>query len=180
MKKILLAILLFAVFHANAQTSKETPLKKNEIKLDLFYLVSGIVNVSGVKIEYERLLNRRSSVGLMGFYGFAIQTKIQQQALGFYRLHFIKRPKSLFFIESNIGLTHGMWMRQVGPSIFDLEPVYYTRLGSGVAVGWKFVIPQNGIVFDVYAGRGVIIAKDFGFWSEIKYPRLGICLGKRF
>jgi len=182
MKKLLLLIILFVpVYQVNAQTPEQLSFKRHEIKLDAYYLISGIANVSGLKIEYEYWFDNWGSAGLMGFYGFWKQTKIQRQALGFYRFHLRSKPKSVFYIEGNFGVSYGFDIKKVGPSIFDLEQVYRTRFGLGAALGWKFIIPQPGITVDIYVGRGRFIIRESGFeLGKRNYPRLGICVGKLF
>ena len=96
------------------------------------------------------------------------------QVLGTYRLFFGKIPMSGFFLEGNFGLISGRY--DPADSWWPREYKPYTAFGMGLALGWKFHIPKSSIVLDLFAGAGRLIGDD----NPGGYPRMGICVGKRF
>jgi len=170
MKKITLIALLFALnWQINAQTSEISLQNRNELKLDVAFLIGGIL-----KAEYEYLLSDWSSIGVSAFFNLnSGPRELGTQVLGNYRLYFGKEPVSGFFIEGNLGIISGY-----------LDPYYsssndhYSSFGIGIALGWKWYIPKSGIVLDIFGGGGRLfgdVASSVG-----PYPRAGICVGKRF
>jgi len=177
MRKITLIALLFAlIWQANAQISEsfENPiLKKHELKLDLPYLLLG-----AFKVEYEYLLNSRSSIGAVGILNPSFVLKddnplVKTQFLGFYRWYFLEKfVASGLFLEGNLGVTSGYWNDR-----HDSHKLgKYTSFGCGGALGWKHV-NKRGITLDIFGGFGVLLTDEA---SPGFYPRVGICLGKRF
>jgi len=174
MKKITLIAVLFAlIWQANAENLE----RRNELKLCPAHLLAGTL-----RIDYERLLNDFSSVGLTGFYAFSslsshtYRNRLEGQLLGFYRLYFGRQPVSGFFLEGNMGLNigrHYSW----GPwGIPRREREHYATFGIGLAVGWKWYIPRPGIVLDVFVGGGRVFNDD----RMDGFPRMGVTVGRRF
>ena len=174
MKKITLIALLFALtWQASSQTLENSLQKRNELKLDVAFLLG-----STLKVEYEYWLTDWSSVGASALYGFGSNGieidgdfSIRFQMLGTYRLYFGKEPTRGFFLEGNLGIVHGK------ESIFSWNPVGdFTAFGVGIALGWKWYIPRSGIVLDIFGGAGRL----FGDNGPGAYPRAGVAVGKRF
>ena len=174
MKKITLFALLFALtWQTNAQTSEISLQKRNELKLDVAYLL-----LSTVKVEYEYLLSDWSSMGLVASHNFSsgIIAKTfnpwRTHVLGFYRLYFGSSPTSNFFLEGGLGITSGETS-----SLFGLiTPEKYTAFGANIAIGWKWHIEKVGISVDFIYGIGRLFHNE----HPRIYPRAGICVGKRF
>lgn len=184
MNKIVFAALLLAIgWQVQAQTSETALLKRNELKVDVSALLGATL-----KVEYEYLLNDWSSAGAVALYSFdssydEFSFGYDTQVLGTYRLFFGKKPTSGFFLEANCGITSGMH------DYYDYDDYYsngyyyngnyYEKrtawFGVGIALGWKYHIPQPNIVLDIFFGAGRL------FGDEIDaYLRTGICIGKRF
>jgi len=173
MKKIIISLGLILVWYLqiNAQTVETNCLSRNELKLDVAYILAFMV-----KVEYEYLLNDWSSVGAVGFIntlGFLDNNYYplyQTQLLGFYRLFLGNKPAAGLFFEGNTGLTSGYRSNYMkNPSGKYFAPCI------GIALGWKYVSQKN-LVFDLFLGFG----KIYGNSGPENYPRLGICFGKRF
>ena len=172
MKKITLIVLsLSLTWQINAQTSENFLQKRNELKLDVAYFF-----VPALKIEYEFLLNNWSSIGLYAFHNFRSAPIFKNQILGNYRVYLGLLPdKGGFFIEGNLGLFHGYnsW------DLFEPYPKNHTAFGIGFALGWKWYIRKSDIVFEIFAGTGGLFSNNDRSNGR-GYPRLGICVGKRF
>jgi hypothetical protein len=177
MKKITLIALLFAFsWQANAQNSETPDLKRNELKLDVVHVLFKVA-----KIEYEYWLNDWSSVGVVGFYNFGSgllnggEPLWRTKVLGTYRLYFGKNPMQGFFLEGTAGIVSG----SVSDGWFSSSThTKYTAFGVGVAVGWKWYIPQSGITLDLTYGLGRLLHDNED--APPVYLRMGICVGKRF
>lgn len=171
MKKITLIALSFAlIWQVNAQTLENFPQRKNELKLDVAYLLGATL-----KAEYEYLINDWSSVGVSAFHNFnSGNPSFRTQVLGIYRLYFGKEPATGFFLEGNIGLVSGYWYRYAW---WHYSYEQYTAGGVGIALGWKWYIPRSGIVLDIFLGGGRLLGDNDYTRS---YPRMGIAVGKRF
>jgi len=173
MKKITLIAVLFAL---TWQASAENLERRNELKLCPAHLLAGTL-----RIDYERLLNDFSSVGLTGFYSFpdlssrSNSHRLEGQLLGFYRLYFGRQPVSGFFLEGNMGLNirrYYLWSPQG-----SRRREHYTAFGVGLAVGWKWYITHPGIVLDIFAGGGRVFNDDRRMGG---FPRVGVTVGRRF
>jgi len=175
MKKITFIAIVFAlIWQANAENLE----RRNELKICPAHLIAGML-----RVDYERLLNDFSSVGLTAFYSFSVFSshryshRLDGQVLGFYRLYFGRQPVSGFFLEGNMGLNIGSYYRWTSWP-WRSERVYYTAFGVGLALGWKWYIPRPGIVLDVFAGGGRVFNSNSRNMS--RFPRVGITLGRRF
>jgi len=175
-KKITLLVLLLVLglqIGIQASENKEYELsKRHEIKLDVAYLLFAVV-----KAEYEFILTPWSSTGVVGFIDLNSGDRVfKAQALGLYRLYFGKKPNTGLFLESNLGVTTGTY-KEYSWTWDERQKIDYTAFGVGLALGWKHYIPQSGIVLDIFGGLG-------RFWGDYEnpeiYPRVGICIGKRF
>ena len=172
-------MVLFALnWQVNAQREEFSLQNRNEVKLDVAYLL-GLT----LKVEYERLLNDWSSVGVVVLQNFSSgPQQFGTQVLGFYRLYFGRQPVSGFFLEGNLGITHGYdghyyWIGGWRPR------ESYTAFGLGLALGWKWYIPRSGIVLDIFVGGGRLVRENndrANYDRVMGYPRVGITIGRRF
>ena len=175
MKKITFIAVLFALtWQANAENLE----RRNELKICPAHLLAG-----SLRVDYERLLNDFSSVGLTAFYSFSsistrrYSTRLEGQVLGFYRLYFGRQPVSGFFLEGSMGLNIGSYYRSTSWPLLS-ERVHYTAFGIGLAAGWKWYIPRPGIVLDIFAGGGRVFNDDNRRMGG--FPRVGVTIGRRF
>ena len=168
-KSTLSALLLVICWQIFAQNQEIFLKKRNELKVDVAYFF-----VLTLKIEYEFLLNNWSSVGLSAFHNFRSDPIFKNQIFGNYRLY-PGLANYGFFIEGNLGLLHGY------NSWTLLGPVseIHTAFGIGFALGWKWHFSESGTVFDIFLGTGRLFSNDENANGR-GYPRLGICIGKRF
>ena len=180
MKKITLIALLFAlIWQVNAQTLENSLQRKNEVKLDVAYLIGG-----AIKVEYEYLLNDYSSIGISALYNFDTRNNngyprvYKAQVLGIYRLYFGKEPIRGFFLEGNFGLIHGEYTIYTQNWPWPTEK--YTAFGAGIALGWKWHMPNSNIVLDIFCGLGRKLGGSDVVNRGWAYPRAGIAIGKRF
>ena len=176
MKNTLTVLLIALTWQIKAQDIDDiSNLQRNELKLDVAYLLG-----AAIKVEYEYFLNEWSSIGLAGFFNFGNPNEImfRTQLLATYRLYFGRQPLTGFFIEGNFGITSGRFNEERIITI-GLNPTFdnpYTALGLGVGLGWKFCTQKSGVTLDLLSGFGRMFSENsFDF-----YPRLGICVGKRF
>jgi hypothetical protein len=173
MKKVMsFALFLVICLSVHAQPSEVVILKKHELKLDVAYIL-----LATAKLEYEYLPNDWSSLGVVAFVNFPAgifndnEPLFKTQLLGFYRLYFGYKPSAGIFLEGNAGMTSGYWSNYM-----KTENGKYLAPSAGIALGWKYASRSN-FVMDIFLGLGNI----FGEYSGPgMYPRLGICLGKRF
>lgn len=187
MKKIYtLTIFIFLSFCGFAQKDsikvarKTTTLAedgKNEIKINLFTTILGLG-----EINYERLLNDNSGVGLA--FNFAIDDNIDMRLafIPHYRAYFGGKKANGFFIEANaavISMRESIYTyynngNMNGNFYTTVENKNKSNFGLGAAAGGKF-LTKNGLLGEAYLGIG----RQFGSNGEF-YPRVGISLGKRF
>jgi hypothetical protein len=174
MKKItLIALLLVMSWQINAQSENISDFDRNELKLDVVHIL-----FSMVKAEYEYWLNDWSSIGLVGLYNFGSglfnggEPLWRTKVLGTYRLFFSKNPMQGFFLEGTAGIISGSTV----DTWLGGKPEKYTAFGAGIAIGWKWYIPKSGITLDLTYGAGRLFNND----DPLFYPRMGVCVGKRF
>lgn len=169
MKKITtLAVLLTIAWQATSQSANTSEIKKHELKVDVAYLLDATM-----KAEYEYLLNDWSSLGAVAFYNFSSNPYFKSEILGLYRLYFGKEPSKGFFLEGNCGLLVGNLDYYYGNNNSSKQ---FSAFGAGVALGWKWFIPKSDIVLDLFVGVNRAFTDEF-FEA---FPRVGICIGKRF
>jgi hypothetical protein len=186
MKKLLLSITLF-IFSTCAYAQKDSLAKSveiqsaaighsgnNEIKVNLFYLVLGLPEIS-----YERLITDNMGVGLSATVAVEDNQDMRYAFLASYRLYFGNKKANGFFIEGNMGViteenstyyyvpeTNGFYQATKSNDAY---------FGMGAAAGAKF-LTRNGFLGEAYVGAGRLLGDNN---SEV-YPRLGITIGKRF
>ena len=153
MKKITIIALLFATcWQVNAQKFENPDVKRLELKIDAAHILAKIA-----KIEFEYWLNDWSSVGAVGFYNFGngIFGELplyKAKLLGTYRLYFGKNPMQGFFLEGSAGVVHGNSFE--GWILGNENAKEYTAFGAGIAIGWKWFIPNPNITLDITYGLG--------------------------
>lgn len=191
MKQLLSILVLFAFStvaiaqqNENQNSANQKMLEKskalgqlgdNEIRINIPYAIAGIP-----EINYERFLADNMGLGIAGAYSFekVDNMRLRYQIMPYARLYFGEKKACGFFIEANLGLI-GQQSREIyygvgGMTITDSSRKSFNA-GFGAAAGAKF-LARNGFVGEVYLGMGRL----FGNSITYAYPRLGICLGKRF
>ena len=187
MKKITLTFALLFVF-ANMFSQDEETLSRNEIKLNVAYLIAGMPEVS-----YEYLINEESSVGASILFAIDNDIDFNFAFTPYYRFYFGKKRTAGFFVE-------GFGMLNVTEESLDIyyydapvngSDIYYgnndysetnTNLALGVAVGGKF-LTSSGFIFEIYGGVGRNLFNNNSYYYDNNYefvPRFGVSVGKRF
>lgn len=189
MKKIislftLLNISVIAIAQQSENAANQKMLEKtkvlnqlgdNEIRLNIAYAIAGIP-----EFNYERFLADNMGLGIACAYSFekVENMRLRYEAIPYARLYFGEKKASGFFIEANMGII-GQQSTEViygvgGMTVTD-SAIKSLNVGFGAAAGAKF-LARNGFVGEVYLGMGRL----FGNSINYAYPRIGICLGKRF
>ena len=151
----------------------------NELRINLMLAILGLP-----ELNYERYISDNMGVGLAVAISLDKAENVSTRSLftPFYRLYFGNKKASGFFIEGNMAVAG---QKQIISNIYyDQNGVPYqtivstrstTNIGFGAAIGAKF-LARNGFIGEVFVGGGRL----FGESIDQAYPRVGICLGKRF
>ena len=187
MKKVLLVLSLIItgqtgfVYAQKADPSNDlgsAPLStgRNELKLNLFYTVLGVG-----ELTYERVVGENSGVGASLAVGLDSDSDYKFSILPYYRMYFGKKQAAGFFIEGNAGFLsyrdgfeYSYYLN--GEEVISGDNfTNKTSLGIGFATGGKF-LNKNGFFGEAFLGVGRLFNSEY---AEA-YPRIGITLGKRF
>lgn len=151
----------------------------NELRINLLMAIIGLP-----ELNYERYFSDNMGVGMAVAVSLEKTSNMSTRAVftPFYRLYFGNKKASGFFIEGNMAVEGQKQINsnysydQYGnayPTIVSTR--FTTNFGFGAAIGEKF-LARNGFVGEVYLGGGRL----FGESIDQAYPRIGVCLGKRF
>ena len=147
----------------------------NEIRLNIAYAIAGYP-----EINYERFLADNMGVGFAAAVSFEKAENMYNRYsfLPYARLYFGEKKSSGFFIETNLGLIGYKTIENYITDTFSIvtKTISTVNVGFGVAAGAKF-LARNGFVGEIYGGLGRLFGDNA---INGAYPRLGICLGKRF
>lgn len=152
---------------------------KNEIKFNVPLAIYGLPELS-----YERIVEDNMGFGVSvsiavdNPYNNNIDKGIIQRAIvcPYYRLYFGQKRAAGFYIEGNMAVSHQKELNSIDNiTNTNIPSITSTGFGFGAAVGIK-LLAKNGYTGDFYAGWGRL----FGNNIINGYPRLGICIGKRF
>jgi hypothetical protein len=144
----------------------------NELRINLLMSIIGLP-----EINYERYIADNMGVGLA--VSFSLDTpenmSFRSIILPYYRLYFGSKKANGFFIEGNMAI---VGQNEISYNYYPDGTSYSrssTNFGFGFAAGEKF-LTRNGFIGEVYLGLGRL----FGESINGAYPRVGVCLGKRF
>lgn len=142
-------------------TTSNTDFGKNELRVNAFYTLFGLPEIS-----YERILSNKTSFGLSLSIPLAYGNGYDAIINPYYRLYFGNKKAAGFFIEG------------VGSIVYDKHYIDEEfSLGLGLSFGGKF-LNKKGWIGEINIGLiGHIINAHF---NEQAYPRMGITFGKRF
>lgn len=177
----LLSINLFSQDNNNSATIYQISQRAddNELRLNFPALILGVVEVN-----YEKFIADDAGIGLAASVTVDKVENLSRRwyALPYYRLYFGKQKASGFFIEGNIALVSQKEFytqyQYNGENQSPSYPTYErstTNFGFGGAIGAK-LLARNGFIGEIFAGGGRL----FGNSIAAAYPRIGICIGKRF
>ncbi len=178
MKKILMAfIVFFGSMSSFAQQKGTSP--QNEIKFNVPMAIYGLPEVN-----YERIVEDNMGVGISlsiavdKAYNYDTDKGIPERLIfcPYYRLYFGQKQAAGFYIEGNMAVAGQKELNAPDFATGNKIPSNSTvGFGFGAAVGIK-LLSKNDFTGDFYAGWGRL----FGENIYNGYPRLGICIGKRF
>ncbi|MDR6546583.1 hypothetical protein J2810_002642 [Chryseobacterium rhizosphaerae] len=177
-KNFSLLIILFAFYSVNAQSETDAnPYQKNnEIKLNLIAPLSG-----AVQVDYERHLNKHSSVGISAYmvYDHTKEEDMNYNISPYYRYYFGKKYASGFFVEG-----FGMFTSIDGKKKYAADNVTFTEnkdvydIALGAGLGWKLVT-KKGLVFEANVGYGKLLFNADKTDHDV-VAKFGLSIGYRF
>ena len=185
---IAVLVLSVSVFGQKENTSNNVPASQtessndsyqNELRINLMMAILGLP-----ELNYERYISDNMGVGLAVAISVekASTMSLRSMFTPFYRLYFGNKKASGFFIEGNMAVIGQN--QTISNYVYDQNGITYqtivttrstTNFGFGAAVGAKF-LARNGFVGEVFVGGGRLLGESI----DQAYPRVGICLGKRF
>lgn len=178
MKKRLIICLSTLVVWLSAfgQETFTTSLKhdNNELRFNLVTAIAGFP-----ELNYERFVADNFGVGLSLAASLEKFEDMSMRAIAipYCRVYFGEKKAAGFFIEGNMALAnekeYSYYYVSSGDQASDIAKS--TSLGFGAAIGLKF-LARNGVIGEVYLGGGRL----FGASLSGGYPRVGVCIGKRF
>lgn len=177
----MLSLTLFLVFFS--AISQEEEINKNEIKLNVAYLIAGIP-----EFGYEYILNEESSVGADILFSIDSDIDFKFAFTPYYRFFFGEKRAAGFFVEG-----FGMLNVIEGDDYYYYDDPYMgenyskngedkTNVALGVAVGGKF-LTNSGFIFEIYGGvgRNLLDNNYYDYDNDFEFmPRFGAAIGKRF
>lgn len=175
-KNILPFLLLIISINLFAQENKSG---QNEIKFNVPLAIFGLPELS-----YERIVEDNMTVGISVAipaekpYDYNTGKGISQRSIitPFYRLYFGEKRAAGFYIEGNMAVSSQKELNDYNyVTGLNVAETKSTGFGFGAAVGVK-LLTKNGFTGDFYGGWGRL----FGDNIYNGFPRLGICIGKRF
>ncbi|MGC6533787.1 MAG: hypothetical protein ACON34_12375 [Flavobacteriales bacterium] len=173
MKRLFLALVVLSTA-GWAHAQKAMPEARNEIKLNGFYTLMGIPELS-----YERILDEETSVGISAAMAFESDLEWQWGVTPYFRWFFSKNAGEGLFIEGNATVfeskipDYWYWYPYPYP-----DPGYIEEIGAGAGFTLGYKITTNGgWVGEVYAGGGRNFLADR---AAPGYPRFGFIIGRRF
>ncbi|WP_062052624.1 DUF3575 domain-containing protein [Aquimarina longa] len=181
-KNFLVIVILFSFFTVKGQDENVTVLnlyeKKNEVKLNVVAPLFGAFEIS-----YERILNKKSSLGVSALSVFNSKSSdddLNHSISSYYRRYFGKKYASGFFVEG-----FGMLSSIDGKKMADTDGNLTLNEGSdvidfsiGLGIGNKWVT-KSGFVFEVNAGYGKLLF-NANETDHTIVTRFGFSLGYRF
>jgi len=178
-RKLILITMLISFFAVQAQNETDFNLneKKNEIKLNVISPLLG-----GLEVSYERILNKKSGLGISALYIFSDENNEDTNYMisTNYRRYFGKNYASGFFAEG-----FGMFSSIDGKQLTDIDgnltsnegdDVYDLSIGLGLGSKW---VTKSGFVFEINAGYGFLLfnADKTDYTNVVKF---GLSVGYRF
>jgi hypothetical protein len=182
MKKLIFAIAIL-ICNQNLFAQENSSNKKNEIKFNLPLAIYGLPELSYERIVEDNMSYGVSlSIGVDKPYDNNTSNGIPERAIvcPYYRVYFGKKRAAGFYIEGNMAVANQKEINQptyyYTTGLTTYKDISSTGFGFGGALGVK-LLAKNGFVGDIYAGWGRLFG-DNAYYNG--YPRLGVCIGRRF
>lgn len=176
MTRLVLVIATFCSLNLFCQDSLPDNYTRNELKLNVFYTLFGLPEIS-----YERALNKCSSVGASLLIGATKNTSVGIGVFPFYRRYFgPKKPVCGFFLEGNGGIYTQEITRYSTNTTIYLTTRDEIQVGIGLGLGYKFEVHKIWTI-ETLGGFGRNFTQyDNNINNNEFYPRFGITIGRRF
>lgn len=185
MKKNIFTAFLFLLFMSSySQEKKEIQnFKRNELKINAPFLVAG-----ALEIDYEKLLNEESGVGVSVFLGLDDEVDKKFSVAPYYRFYFGKKPAAGFFVDG-FGMFNISKPEPYLFSYYDVTQGYYYKsapektiadFALGFSIGAKW-ITTRGFTFELKRGigRNLFDNKNDFYNNEFVFNG-GLNIGYRF
>lgn len=178
MKKLFVLLCLSSSFFGFSQEKEITDFKKNEIKLNVAFLVAG-----GFEGTFERIINEESAFGVSLFFPIIEDIEPNFSLTPYYRYYFGKKPAAGFFAEG-FGMLNSYDSYVYNNNSYDPYISYNSSIETrtdfalGFGLGSKWVT-KKGFVFEINAGVGRNLFNSNDTDYEI-VGRGGISFGYRF
>jgi hypothetical protein len=179
MKKSLLLLCLSLLTLGYSQENESAIFPKNELKLNVAFLIAGAFDVS-----YERIINDETAIGTSLF--IAIESEIENKFMltPYYRYYFGRKPATGFFAEGFGSINS--YESYEWKYNYDVNNNYYssseyvkrTDFALGFGLGGKW-ITKKGFIFEINAGVGRNLFNSQDTDYDI-IGRGGISFGYRF
>jgi hypothetical protein len=182
MKRIIFGIAILICNQNLFAQESNTSNNKNEIKFNLPMAIYGLPELSYERIVEDNMSYGVSlSIGLDKPYDYYSGNGIPERAIvcPYYRVYFGKKRAAGFYIEGNMAVSSQKQKNvpdYTSSGAYVYKDVTSTGFGFGGALGVK-LLAKNGFVGDIYAGWGRLFGDNASYNG---YPRLGVCIGRRF
>lgn len=176
MKKFISLLFLLSICFGYSQEKATVNLKKQEIKVNVFTLLLG-----GLNVTYEKTLDDESGLGISVFASADENNFTTKFSLTpFYRFYFGTKPAAGFYIEG-FGMFNTFKHTDI---IFSSNASNYSETQSDLALGFGLGgkwITKKGLIFEINSGIGRNLfnsqSKDYG---HLMVLRGGLSMGYRF
>ncbi|MFV8441519.1 DUF3575 domain-containing protein [Flavobacterium sp. LB2P44] len=172
MKKLFTLMCLFTYLFGFSQENEPTSFKKNEIKLNVAFLVAG-----GFEGTFERIISEESAFGVSLFFPVIEDIEPNFSLTPYYRYYFGKKPAAGFFAEG-FGMLNSYDSYIYNDNSFNSDIETRTDFALGFGLGSKW-ITKKGFLFEINAGVGRNLFNSSDTDYEI-VGRGGVSFGYRF
>lgn len=175
MKKLvflLLALFCQSFWAQNQLKTEEISFKRNEVKLNMLYVLLG-----GFEGNYERILDEESAIGI-GFETGVEESSLNYAISPYYRYYFGEKPAAGFFGEV-FGTLNSFDELVIENNSQVIENKTVTDFALGIGLGGKWVT-RKGLIFELNIGVGRNLFQDFEERENEFIGRVGVSIGYRF
>lgn len=186
MKKYIFTAFLFLLFMSSYSQEKNEiqNFKRNELKINAPFLVAG-----ALEVDYEKLLNDESGVGVIGFLGLDNGIDKKFSITPYYRFYFGKKPAAGFFVDG-FGMLNVSKPESYAIYFYDSTTGNYlytktpektiTDFALGFSIGAKW-LTKRGFIFELKSGIGRnLFNKKSAFYNNEIVFNGGLNIGYRF
>lgn len=176
MKKIFLIFLFVSAVSYGQTDDTDPPKNRTEVKFNMFSVALGALD-----FEFERTLNRKSSVGMS--FRQAFRSGRHSEVAAFYRHYIGKNYASGFFVEGfgmyNSGYEYQFTTSTGGGFLNSDIYEYGSDFALGLGIGYKYV-SKKGLVLQAHLGAGRNLINGYEPNGEYFVGKAGISIGWSF